>query len=444
MDRRLLRAIRHPIIGGLMAKHVSIFSTFYSIDRAYSLTIVVEEQIKMLVEQGYDIDVIVTEGFRDPDGYFAHPKVHLRYLPDVTRSNEGELPPDYEAQVDRTEKALGEALKDIDVVISHDVVYQPAHLIFNLAARRIADKRGKSLRWLHWIHSATSPSVRCSDERARQIIGRKFPHSFICYPNAGDRWRVAKNFGVEEDEVKTVHHATDIPDYLGFHPLSTSIYRTLRLDEKDYITNYPIRLDRGKQVEYVIKTLGALRKIGRSVGGVILDFHSTGGDKVTYRNELKALVANEGLANDVIFTSEFDKSLEYMCPRQMVRDFMLVSNFYVHPSTSETYSFTTQEAAIGKNILVLNRDFPPMRSVWGDIPLYKQFSSAIDALSGRDGSTTTKYDNIGDYFHDLAMAIAYHVEHNPALMMNKLVRQTRNSNYIFRNQLEPLLFYEEQ
>lgn len=426
-----------------MAKRVSIFTSFYSIDRAYSLTLVVEDQIRMFVENGYDIDVIVTEGFR-ADGLFAHPKVHLRYLTDVSRSNEGELPQDWEAQVGRMEKELEEALKDIDVVITHDIIYQPAHLIFNMAARRIAERRGKLLRWLHWIHSATSPSVRCSDARAREIIANRFPHSFICYPNAGDRWRVAKNFGYEEDEVKVVHHPTDIPDYLGFHPLSREIYHSLRLDEKDFITNYPIRLDRGKQVQYVIKTLGALRKLGRTVGAVILDFHSTGGDKVTYRNELKALAEREGLKDDIIFTSEFHKDLEYSCPRQMVRDFMLVSNFYMHPSTSETYSFTTQEAAIGKNILILNRDFPPMKSVWGDTPLYKQFSSAIDALSGRDGSTETKYADINAYFHDLAMAIAYYVEHNPALQMNSLVRKERNPNYIFKNQILPLIHYEEQ
>src|SRR3990167_1064849 len=106
-----------------MAKRITIFTSFYSIDRAYSLTTVVESQIKMLVENGCDVDVIVTEGLREPTGYFAHSRVTLRYVKDVSRSNDG------------------------------------------------------------------------------------------------IRRRVARNFNVEEDEVKVVHHATDIPDYLGFHQI---------------------------------------------------------------------------------------------------------------------------------------------------------------------------------------------------------------------------------
>lgn len=426
-----------------MAKKVTIFSTFYSVDRAYSLTTVVEEQLKMFVDHGYPVDLIVTDTF-EPSGYFAHPLVTLRKIKDVSRSNEGELPEDWEEQVNRNEAELTEILKDTDVCITHDVIYQPAHLIFNIASRRIAERRGKTLRWLHWIHSATSPAVRCSKEGARAIIQQKFPHAFICYPNAGDIPRVARNFGYEEDEVKVVHHPTDIPDYLGFHELSKRIYRERKLQEADVIMVYPIRLDRGKQVQHVIKTLGAMKRDGRTVRGIIMDFHSTGGDKVIYRQELKAIAKDWGVAEDILFTSEFDKSTEYSCPREVVRDMMLVSNIYIHPSTSETYSLTTQEAAICKNFLCLNQDFPPMKSVWGDQPLYKQFSSAMNVLTGGDGETITKYDNENAWYHDLAMSLLYYLEHNPALMVNQMVRKTRNSDHIFSHQIEPLLAYEER
>jgi glycosyltransferase involved in cell wall biosynthesis len=264
----------------------------------------------------------------------------------------------------------------------------------------------------------------------------------VVYPNSGDIPRVARNFLYEEDEVKRVHHATDIPDYLGFHKFSKRIYRERGYENADIIATYPIRLDRGKQVEVLIKTLGAMNRMGRIVRGTIIDFHSTGGDKITYREELKQIAKDEGIEKEILFTSEFDKELEYSCPREMVRDFMMVSNLFMLPSTSETYSFIAQEAMICKNFVVLNKDFPPIRSVYGDDPLYKQFSSAIDALTGLDGSTTTTHDNNREWYHDVANAIFYYIEHNPALMLNTLVRKTRNSNYIFRNQLEPLLYYE--
>ena len=39
----------------------------------------------------------------------------------------------------------------------------------------------------------------------------------------------------------------------------------------------------------VLRTAAALKRQGRSVRAICLDFHSTGGDKVTYRNWLKGL-----------------------------------------------------------------------------------------------------------------------------------------------------------
>jgi len=425
-------------------KKISIFTTFYSVDRAYSLTLVVEEQIKMLVENGYNIDVIVTKGFK-PDGYFSHENVTLKYIPDTNRSNEGELKENYEEEVSKIETALEEILTGVDICITHDVIYQPAHIIFNLASRNIAGRR-KDLRWLHWIHSATSPTIRCNTPRISDIIQQRFPNSFVVYPNAGDIPRVARNFGYEEDEVKRVHHSTDIPEYLGFNNWSTKIYRDYKLEEADFIGTYPIRLDRGKQVECFIKTIGAIKRFGRSARGVIIDFHSDSSnpndDKFKYRKELLKIAKDWDVEKEIIFTSQVDKELAYSCPRQMVRDFMLASNLFMLPSTSETYSLIAQEAMICKNFVILNRDFPPIRSVYGEAPLYKQFSSSVNALTGLDGETVTKHDNEMDWYKDLAKAITYYIDNNPVLSLNTLVRTKRNSSYIFKRELEPLFYYE--
>jgi hypothetical protein len=45
----------------------------------------------------------------------------------------------------------------------------------------------------------------------------------------------------------------------------------------------------------VLRTAAALKRQGRSVRAICLDFHSTGGDKVTYRNWLKGLAIDLGL-----------------------------------------------------------------------------------------------------------------------------------------------------
>ena len=136
-------------------KRVAIFTTFDSYSEAYSLTRIATEQIKMLVRHGYKPVVIVQDSF-EPKKAFALPEVELRRTPNVACHNEIKKDETFDADVDAIEKSLDEALKDIDIVLDHDVIYQNAALKYNFAARRIA-KKFPNIKWLHWIHSATSP-----------------------------------------------------------------------------------------------------------------------------------------------------------------------------------------------------------------------------------------------------------------------------------------------
>lgn len=429
-----------------MSKKIAVFTTFFDASPAYSLNQCVQDQLRMLIYGGYKPTVIVVNGFK-PVEMYAHPDVTLTYIPHFPVSNDGRLSDTYQELVAETRDALLAALKDVDVCITHDVIYQPAHLIHNLASREVAALL-PNLKWLHWIHSATSPQILCSVDAVRPLIQRPFPNAFICYPNYFDIPRVAENYGYEEDFVKWVPHPTDIVDYLGMHEGSAKVVRDHKVLEADIISTYPIRLDRGKQVEHVIKIHGAIKKAGRSTKLIIMDFHSTADDKLVYRQELKDTAKKWDVEKDVIFLSEEDYRFKYDAPRQVVRDFMLISNLYIHPSVSETYSLASQEAAICKNQLVLNRDFPPMMTIYGEGPLYKQFSSAINAISGRNGDTMWTWadgsrkpypEDEEDYYKTLASNMLYSIENNPVFKVNKLIRQERSIENVFDTYLMPLI-----
>lgn len=400
----------------------------------------------MLVEAGYTPTVIVVDGFK-PIEMYAHPSVSLAYIPHFPVDNGGQLPDNYLELVQKTKDALRTVLAETDVCITHDVIYQPAHLIHNLASRELAIEL-PHLQWLHWIHSATSPDILCSVEEVRPLLKRPFPHALICYPNPADIPRVAANYGYEEDMVKWVPHPINVCDYLGFHEMTTRLVKEKRLLKADFIFVYPVRLDRGKQPEHIIKTIGALKKMDRSVRLIIMDFHSTGGDKITYREELKQIAKAWDVAEETIFLSEFDSSLQYDAPHAMVRDLMLISSAYIHPSVSETYSLAAQEAALCKNVLVLNRDFRPMESIYGPNALYKQFSSALNNITGRDGDTKWNWsdgrrmaypENEQEYYRSLASNVCYYVENNLALMEQRMIRKERNTEFVFNHYLAPLL-----
>lgn len=430
-------------------KKVAIETTFSSYSEAYSLNRVVMNQIRMLVDNGYKPVVIVGEKFK-PVFDYADPNVEIKRIPDVPCFNEVKMDPTFDQDVGAIERELAKALDDVDVVITHDVIYQPAAVKHLVASKRIA-KRRKELRWLHWIHSATSPYTLQNlrpmfvDEYAN-IIREKFPNSFYVFFNDYSRTRIAKNFQVDMQDVKVVHHPTDLKAFYKIEDESWDLMKRKNFLSADVICVYPVRLDRGKQVEKVIKTMAAFKQLDKTVRLIIFDFHSTGGDKPKYRDECKKIAIDWGLdEQDLTWASEQKSDWDVEVPYKVVADFFRISNVFIMPSVSESYSLIMQEAGLSGVIAAINFDFPPFRDIFGWAPHcgdHTKFSSNIDLMTGLDGDTETKPLNERQWYKELARIMNYDLENDRSIVLKTFLRQKRNLNYIFKHELEPLINYQ--
>jgi len=139
------------------------------------------------------------------------------------------------------------------------------------------------------------------------------------------------------------------------------------------------------------------------------------------------------IKNEIIFMSEYNKKYEHGVPRETVRNLLMLSNLFIQASTTETYSLIAQEAAICKNLVVLNEDFAPMRTIYGPDALYRKFSSVL---------INTTYENEYGAYFDMARYLDYYLSHDKAVALGTKLRQTRNLDYIFTNQFEKLLYAE--
>jgi glycosyltransferase involved in cell wall biosynthesis len=439
----------------LNAKKVAIFTTFSEISEAYSLNRVVQDQLKMFLRNGYEPTVIVTDSF-EPKGIYADPRVKIARIPGVPVHNEVKNDESFDDDVTMLTSNLETILKDIDVVLTHDVVYQNAALKHNFAARAVAEKL-TNIKWLHWIHSATSPVTLSHlkpyfKDEYLNTIAKPFPNAKYIFFNDYSVPRVAQNFNVDEDLVKVVHHPSDLQDVLGLTPEVEELCRMKKIYDADAICIYPIRLDTGKQVEHVIKTMACLKEFKLKVRLVVVDFHSTGGDKLTYRDKLKEIAIDWGLNSDeLIWTSEVREDWHVEIDHKHVMALMRVANVFIMPSVSESYSLVTQEAGLNKSIVVLNFDFPPFRDIFGPNAIYRKYSSNIDIMNGMDGHTNTAYgpgnaspEERGSYekaYHmDTAGQIAAKLRSYKDLGLSIFLRKFRNLDYVFKHELEPLLF----
>lgn len=440
---------------------VAIFTNFFDFDQTYSLCRVTSDQVKMFLRAGIKPVVIVSESFNSKGTIFE--KVDLRKVPNVPCHNEVKKDESFDKDVESIYQALKEHLKDIDVVITQDIVYKPSELKYNFAARRLAPEL-PGLKWLHWINSATPPIKLNSlmgifTDQYLESFKVPFPNSTYVFFNDISKEVIAKNFEVSVDKVRIVHHPSDFFEVYGItDPNLQNFIDKREIFSADAIFVYPIRLDRGKQVEYVIKTAAMIKEFGMSVRCIVVDFHSTGGDKVTYRDELKAMGLDWGLSpKELSFTSEFCEDWKVSIPHEDVLAMMRFSNVFVMPSVSESYSLITQEAALTKNLLILNQDFPPFRDIFGPKNIFRKYSSNWDVLAGYDEAisqqsrTTTEYGpgNITaqervsyekSYHKATAAKIVDKLRNDETLATNRFIRKNRWLDVVFQKELKPLIY----
>lgn len=439
-----------------MPKKVAILTTFREDDSAYSLCNVTNDQLKMLVGGGYEPVVLVTKGFKPGDRMFAHDKVELRELPDQVRDNAvgSQLVNDeFNKDVDELEKAMTKALRDIDVVITHDTIYQPDSVKHRIALAATHHNALPNLRFMHWIHSNTAPyrlsQLRGSfPERYQEVLAEVFPNSFYIYMNEWSRGRIATNFSVDESNVKIIPHPTDYFAFAKYDLDSVRLIEAKKLHEVDYVCVYPIRLDTGKQVQVPIKLIAALKGLDFSVRMVVVDFHSSSDDpndpKYKYRQSLKDLAIDWGLSSEELtFTSEFNpEAWKVRVPHSVISDLLDISNIFVMSSESESFSLITQEAAMRNNLLILNQSFPPFREVFGQAAIHWPFGAAVDpANPAQEGTNTVNYggpEGERQDFTSLAKNVVTSTINKQNVTRRHLLR-ARNLKTVFLRNFEPTM-----
>jgi glycosyltransferase involved in cell wall biosynthesis len=311
-------------------KQVFILTNFSTYLKSFSPIIVVGEQVKMLTRAGYEPILIVTDGWEPPeDSIFA--TVETKFLSPVTYQDPPVVNDIFREDVNLVHAQLQDIIPDGSVVITHDLIFLPDYTKFHLAARKLAEER-PSIFWLNWVHSATGPNTLIQEremygETYKELLLSKFPNSIICYPNAQDIPRVARNFKYEEYEVIEVPHSTDPTE--GLHPIVQRLYDEKRLRDAEVLIIAPMRLDRGKRPDMIIRIVAACEQIGLPAHVVFCDFQSTGGDKVTYKNECKQLAEQLGVSDRVTFLSEFDDACQLEVSHDIILDLFTLSNVFI-------------------------------------------------------------------------------------------------------------------
>lgn len=406
---------------------VCIFTTFYRWDSGYSLTNVVYDQIIAHHKNGYTVVLFVLESFTDfdkvPSGITVRAVIPQIMLEPYAGTG---YPDTIDEDVLRVKEVLLKETKDIDVMITHDIMFIDTYLPYNMALR----SANLPCRFFHWIHSAPSPrqELHNNPHAMRYTMPR---NSKLVYLNHDKVIPLAEMYGGWMKDVRVIPNSRDPRTFWNLSPFVVSLIEKYDILSADIISVYPVSATRmvdGKQIDVIIRIHEELRKLGYSTRLIIPNAHANGEHE-------KALV-KERTTPYVIFTSnEGNGAYEHGVDSSIVSELFRLSNVFIFPSISENCSMILLEAMLSGNLIVLNKDCSGFQEFGGKDAIYFKMGN-IDMGIRNDEMALQKKE----YYVDMAKIIASEFENSKPLQEKRKVFKEHNYDAIFKK-IESL-YYE--
>ncbi len=424
---------------------VAILTMFNGLSSTYSLVNVVAEQAKMMLEANIDFTIFVSENCPDSErsGIFLDERIKWKKIVNQFSGTQikwydyskpfGKVHSTFYQEVDVIADDLEKKLLGFDVCIMHDIHYQGWHLLHNVAIRKV-QKNLTDLRFIAFTHSApvNRPTKLEWPFSARYM---KMPNTIYVYPTDSGIPHLAKQYDIPEEICKVVNNSLDLLNFLD--PSVQKIAKTVDLLSPEIIVIYPARLTTGKKFEKVASLCGIIKTISnKQLKLIFCDFPSSDIQSTRYKRKIIRDGMKNGLdKSDIVFTTDLGYELGF--PRKGVLDLFTVSNLFICPSYSESFGLTVLEAASRGNFIVVNEAVPALKELGEQLQTY---FLRWDARNFGFDTKETYHPTEEAYFQDHASNILQLMTEDQTLYSKTMAKQRYSPNWIWKNQLEPIIF----
>lgn len=423
---------------------VAVLTVFNGLSHTYSLVNVVAEHLKMLLDAGIPTKVLVSQDCPDEErqGIFADER--LEWVKITNRLGDqkihwhdysqpgGVLHDTFFEEAEAIEQDFVTALADVDVCIMHDIHYQGWHLVHNVAIRKAQEKL-PDVKFLAVTHSA--PVNRPPDPQYPfSCRYTPMPNTTYVYPTQSGIPALARQYGVPEGRCRVLYNSLDQVSMMSDDV--REVQKAIDLLSPDILIVYPGRFTTGKKFEKVAALAGAIKKKTElTVKVVFCDFPCMDIEPGKYKYAIRKIGCACGLNNlDMLFTSDIGYPQGF--PRNAVFELFTLSNLFICPSYSESFGLTVLEAASRGNFLVLNEMVPALNEIGNKL---KAYFMRWDARNFGYDTKETYSPSEQFYLEEYALKIVDRMRDDPVLFAKTMVRQKFSPQWVWYNQLQPLL-----
>lgn len=430
---------------------VGILTMFNGLARTYSLVNVVAEHIRMLLDEGIAVKLLVCEDINESEKSGIYLDSRIEWVKVCNRYQGKQIhwrdysSPQTPIHATLLEEAhvvgedLVKKLQDVDVCIMHDIHYQGWHLIHNLAVRHVS-KYLPDLRFVAMTHSMPDTTqVGRQIDWPHSVRYTPMPNTVYVYPTECGLDALSRQYQVSRDKCYVLNNTLDLIGNMSEEV--KYLHNQVDLISPDILMIYPARLTEAKQFEKVVMLAAAIKRVSSlSVKVIFCEFPAMDTSQEKYKSRLRDIALRGGLNDkEIVFTSEYGFTQGFN--RNAIFDLFVLSNLYICPSFAESFGLTVLEAASRGNFVVLNEVVPALKELGEEIYAYFMCWNARDF----DNIISVNYNTSEETYNEAhAKQIISEIRKNKIIIAKTLCRQRYSPKWVFEHQLKPLLLIKQE
>lgn len=388
---------------------------------------IIGHHARLMHDAGHVVSILAGRGEQQKNGirFISIPLVDSRQakiLAVKSQLDRGTIPQDFEVFVDELVSLLIDHLKDIDVLIAHNVCSLNKNLILTAALNKIATLPGMP-RIILWHHDLAWTTPRYRDELHNgypwDLLRTDWPGIIQVTISETRRQELAELYHVPPQTIRVIPNGIDVGRFFKLETLTQELVRQHDLLSVSPLLLLPVRITPRKNVELAIQTLAILREKHPQAALVVtgpLGAHNPA--NAAYFKTLTNLRDTSGLDKAVFFLAQL---VEDAIPDEVISDFYHLADALFLPSREEGFGIPILEAGLA------------------GIPI---FCTAISPLRELGGQLVT-YFSADEKPAVLAEKISARFAAEDVFLLRKKIKAQYTWEKIFSEQIQPLLGNEK-
>jgi len=329
---------------------------------------VVGHHARMMAKHGHSVRLIAARGESLGE------KTQLKRIPLADSRHErveemkkqldrGEMTNKFESLRDDLVKELRIAIKDIDVLIAHNVCSLNKNLALTAALHEL-HKSGELPQFIIWHHDLAWTTPRYLPEMHNgypwDLLRTDWGNTTHVVVSELRRQELAELMMIDLSSIKLVPNGVDTTRFYKLEEQTQSLLEQTKLLDAAPVLLLPVRVTPRKNIELAMRTLAELQKQYPQAALVVtgpLGPHNV--NNINYFEQLTSLRTELGLQESMHFLAEL---VNAFLPDEVIADFFRVADALLFPSREEGFGIPLIEAGFS-HLPAFCADIPPLREL---------------------------------------------------------------------------------